>query len=245
MSSSDLRQALDHSAFYDALFRPNGDYIMRAGSDAVDSLTSNTGEAAPSLAVVQQAYGIVNPADLPKQSYTARTLSHLNRVSKWGTTGEFQGVNGAKDHCGATAGFNLIQYYRYRYGHAGMMLSTRRATFTEMHKNVGNGPLVFNALLYGWTGKAGIRRYVNDRGYKFGSYATGGYSGIKSQIDANCGVIVLIVGGFTKWHYVNAVGWRSYSGGAKFVRIVDNWNDSYSKFLRTGNIVGSYKTHIY
>lgn len=56
--------------------------------------------------------------------------------------------------------------------------------------------------------------------------------------------IVLLSAGIVDWHYVNAIGYREYDSGSKYLRIVDNWNNSYNKFIYSTNLVGSYSTHI-
>ena len=39
-----------------------------------------------------------------------------------------------------------------------------------------------------------------------------------------------ITAAINNWHWVTSVGWREYSTGAEYIRIVDSWNDMGNRF---------------
>jgi hypothetical protein len=86
------------------------------------------------------------------------------------------------------------------------MLSTRRATFTALHKEIGNGPVTFIGL----TG--GVKRYVESRKFSFTRTSNGGYSNIKTASSNNRMVAILLSAGPFKMHYVCGLGWRGVLG---------------------------------
>lgn len=185
------------------------------------------------------SFNIIDRSDLPSGSYTSKNIPSYSSVT-WGRTGEFSGVNGAKNHCGATAAFNVVNYYRTRYGRSNLFYSNSRiSTFTKLHEKIGNGPVTFIGL------NSGLKTYVNSRtGSSYSGNGNGGYANIKSQIFSGNMCVVLLSAGIVDWHYVNAIGYRDYYSGSSFINVIDGWNNTTSKFIYSTNLVGSYKTHI-
>lgn len=245
LQSTDPNQLLAHAQTRYSLTTIGGRDIMldpKLGGTTLATAPLSTApltifDTAPTASTLGGSYGILKPADLPKQNYSARMLTRASLVT-WGTTGEFAKLSGVKNHCGATAAFNVVNYYRVRYGRSKLMLSSRSSTFTALHKKIGNGPVTFVGL----TG--GLKSYVESRGSSITRTSNGGYANIKTAIDNNRMVIILLAAGLVKWHYVNGLGWRQYSGGAKYIRVMDGWNNTTSRYIRSGNLVGSYVTHI-
>jgi hypothetical protein len=190
---------------------------------------------------IQSGWGdiILPPSKLPSGSYTEGYLPKTYSVSTWGTTGEFAGLSGAKNHCGATAGFNIVQYYRIRYGQSDLMKSTRADTFKAIFAKTGDGPITFLQLC------PGLDRYIQDRpGNSSLSYSSnGGWSNIKASIDKSKMTTILLAAGIFDWHYVLGVGWRKYAN-SNYIRVQDGWENSVDTFIHSDNLVGSYITHV-
>ena len=157
----------------------------------------------------------------------------------WGTTGEFEGIGNAKNHCAATAAFNAVYYYRARNKNNSLFVNGSRAdTFKALHSKIGNGPVLFPTL------QKGLKAYVSEAGSAFSTVADKAYETLKSQIDGGCMCILLLSAGLTEWHYVNAIGYREYESGEKFVRVIDNWYNNSNVYIKSENIVKCYKAHI-
>ncbi len=56
--------------------------------------------------------------------------------------------------------------------------------------------------------------------------------------------MILLFADLVNWHYVIGVGYREYTDGSKFIRVVDNWHNSSNKYIYSRNLVGSYYMHI-
>lgn len=74
------------------------------------------------------------------------------------------------------------------------------------------------------------KTYFSNRGYTLNTSSVGDFSGIKTAIgnDRPCGI--LLANGIVDWHWIICVGYRDYSSGGKYMRIVDGWNDTTLKF---------------
>ncbi|MBE5851994.1 MAG: hypothetical protein E7299_03435 [Lachnospiraceae bacterium] len=194
-----------------------------------------------SLATIRSSYGIFDSSDLPSGTYTTGNLPNFYSVGTWGTTGEFSGINGADDHCGATGAFNVVNYYRTRLSYNNLFVngSDRDATFEAIHENIGNGPVTFSQIT------SGLSPYVRGTGKGLTYMPASYYSDIKEYIDAGKMCLVLLVSSsYDEAHYVNVIGYREYSGGVQYLRIVDNWNNNTNKYINSINIYSGYMMHI-
>lgn len=164
-------------------------------------------------------YGFIDWDNMPSGSYTWDLVPNAASTD-WATTGEFTAI--AENHCGATAVTNFALYFANR-GYSNLKInSSVYDTFVAVHEIVGNGPVMTIA------DKA--KTYFSNRGYTLSTSSVGDFSGIKTAIgnDRPCGI--LLANGIVDWHWIICVGYRDYSSGSKYMRIVDGWNDTTLKF---------------
>ena len=215
--------------------------LLLAGKTLTRNDVTALGTDKVSLATVRSSYGIFDSSDLPSGTYTTGNLPNFFSVGMWGTTGEFSGINGAYDHCGATGAFNVVNYYRTRLSYNNLFVNgnNRDATFEAIHENIGNGPVTFSQIT------SGLSPYVRGTGKGLTYMPASYYSDIKEYIDAGkmC-LVLLIASSYDESHYVNVVGYREYSGGVHYLRIVDNWNNNTNKYINSINIYSGYMMHI-
>jgi len=170
--------------------------------------------------------GIVNSSKLPLSSYTSKTIDNATSVN-WQVTSNFKNI--AKNHCAAVAVTNLAMYF-YKCGYYNLMVDTRRKgrsayeTFVEVHKIVGNGPVV--------TVAEKAKKYFKSRGYSLKSSSVFSIGAVKKAIDKNRPVVTLIANGLFSWHQIICIGYRMYTGGAFYMRVIDGWNNSTNKYYR-------------
>ena len=184
-------------------------------------------------------YGMIDWSNMPTDaSYYTKTIQGGANID-YGTTGEFSGVNGAQNHCAATAAFNVIAYYSVYLDIPELFVDDdREGTFTAIHEYIGNGPVLFDRY------NNGLADYAEDRGRTYHYERGGTYSLIKDGINSNHMSTILLTSSITSWHMVNAVGYREYSTGTKYIRIVNGWENTANRFILSNNIVGSYTTWI-
>lgn len=222
-----LASSSSENGFLASLRRPNievADYHQRYMEKFGDRIGQRSGSILP-------------PTDLPRGIFTSNHIP-ATLGSMWGTTSEFAGIGGAANHCGSTAAFNVIAYYRNRLSRPALMLSARSATFAALHARIGDGPVLFNALV------GGLKSYVQSRGSSFGSAVTGGWVGIKREIDAGRMAIMLLTFSLFNWHYVNAIGYRRYQSGGDYIQVVNGWENTTARYVLASSFGGSYRTHI-
>lgn len=198
--------------------------------DYFPALNDNNGLAVSHLNTLRQLipdavvlsdgdYGFIDWEDMPSGSYTWDMVPNAASTD-WATTGEFTAI--AQNHCGATAVTNFALYFANR-GYSNLKInSSVYDTFVAVHDIVGNGPVMTIA------DKA--KTYFSNRGYTLNTSSVGDFSGIKTAIgnDRPCGI--LLANGIVDWHWIICVGYRDYSSGGKYMRIVDGWNDTTLKF---------------
>lgn len=198
----------------------------------------NPTKASYTIEELKEMFGVIDWGDMPSGTYTYDDLDGCDDVD-YGTTGEFDGINGADNHCGATAAFNVVTYYKEYLNEPDLYVNDDRVdTFTALHVEIGNGPVLFPGY------NSGLDTYVDDRGYTYHYLAQGGYTSIKNGIDKDQMSTVLMVANLLNWHMVNAVGYREYTSGTKYVRIVDGWENTSRRFILSTNMSGSYITWI-
>ena len=170
-------------------------------------------------------YGFVNWSDMPSGGYSASTLS-CSSVN-WVVTSDFDDI--ATNHCGATAVTNLAEYF-YSKGYSNLQKSSNRDTFIAVHKIVGNGPVKTIA------DKA--KTYFSNCGYSLNYKSVGDYAAMKTAIKNGRPCGVLLADGIVQWHWILSVGYREYSAGDHYMRIMDGWNRTIDRFykINTGSL---------
>lgn len=193
---------------------------LNTANAAATSLLESLRQLVPDAVVCSDGdYGFIDWGNMPSGSYTSDIVSKAT-TTDWATTGEFTSI--AKNHCGATAVTNFALYFANR-GYSNLKInSSVYDTFVAVHKIVGNGPVMTIA--------DETKEYFSDRGYTLNTSSVADFSGIKTAIgnDRPCGI--LLANGIVDWHWIICVGYRDYSSGGKYMRIVDGWNDTTLKF---------------
>ncbi|MCI8609250.1 MAG: hypothetical protein HFE73_06365 [Firmicutes bacterium] len=184
-------------------------------------------------------YGIVSSANLPTGTYATRNLTEFS-TTNWGTMSEFKSyVGDANNYCGATAAFNVVNYYQHRYNRSSLLYgNSRTSTFVQLFNKIGNGPVLPNTI------NQGLKEYVESRGSSFSYTDSNTFPYIKQQINDGKMSIMLLSSAINKWHYVNVIGYRDYSSGTDYVRIINGWQHSVDKYVAGNNFTMNYITHI-
>ncbi|MFU0827386.1 MAG: Peptidase-C39-2 domain-containing protein [Lachnoclostridium sp.] len=165
-------------------------------------------------------YGFIDLGDMPSGKYTSDTILYATSTD-WAIMDEFNSI--ADNHCGATAVTNIALYYAKR-GYSKLKINSRLDTFKAVHKIVGNGPVMTIA--------GSAKEYFSDRGYTLKYSSVGDFSGIKSATtsDRPCGI--LLADGLFSWHWILSVGWREYTNGGNYLRIMDGWYDTVDRYYK-------------
>lgn len=164
------------------------------------------------------SYGFVEWDDMPSGSYSSGYIPFYG--TDWATTGEYSDI--ANNHCGATAATNIALYYANR-GYSNLKKnSSKRDTFIAVHDIIGNGPVMMIA--------GGTKDYFKNRGYTLKYSSVGTFSGIKSATTNNRPCGILLASGIVDWHWIVSTGWREYTTGSKYIRIVNGWDNTANNF---------------
>lgn len=175
------------------------------------------------LTALQGDYGFVDIKDMPTGSYKSNKIPLAN--DNWATTGEFSNI--ADNHCGATASTNIALYFTYQEYINLLKDSSKHNTFLEIHRSIGNGPVMRIAKK--------TKDYFKRRGYNLRYGRAISYNGIKKAIANNRPCGVLLAAGILDWHWIIAIGWREYPDGDKYLQIINGWNNSTQKFFKLKN----------
>ncbi|MDU6266726.1 MAG: hypothetical protein E6600_19795 [Anaerocolumna aminovalerica] len=171
-------------------------------------------------------YGFIDLADMPSGSYTSDTILSATSTD-WAIMDEFDDI--ANNHCGATAVTNLALYFAQR-GKTNLKINNSKLdTFKAVHKIVDDGPVMTIA------GKA--KEYFKNRGYTLNYSSISHFDEIKTATTNNRPCGVLLADGLFSWHWILSVGWRQYSNGGNYMRIMDGWYDTVNRYykLNTGS----------
>ena len=174
-------------------------------------------------------WGLINVSDMPTSSYSANNLIRLGNVSSWAKTSDAPNLD---NHCGPTSGTNMLLYYGTKLG-TNLIRIDKENTIEELYDymgtiSTGTGP-------YGYA--QGIRDYLADyypsRTITFNILTTTSWNTLKSNINSNTMTAAYmwsntIIDGA---HYVNYVGWRSYSDGSNYARVLTNWNTDANYYI--------------
>ena len=164
-------------------------------------------------------YGFINLDEMPSGSYSSDNIPYSG--TSWVITSDFSDI--AKNHCGATAVTNLAMYFANQ-NYSDLKKDSDRETFIAVHKIVGDGPVMTIA------GKA--KEYFSNCGYTLKYRSVGTFDGIKAATgnDRPCGI--LLADGIVEWHWILSVGYRQYSSGDNYMRVMDGWNRNVNRFYK-------------
>ena len=169
-------------------------------------------------------YGFYDWGQMPSGNYESRTISGASSTD-WITTGEVSDL--AKNHCGATSVTNIALYFNNR-GYSKLKINGDKCeTFKKVHAIVGNGPVMTIA--------GDTKTYFSNRGYELKYSSVNSFDGIKNSVRNDRITGILLANGIVDWHWVLGVGYREYSSGDKFIRIVNGWNNTIDRFYKPGS----------
>jgi hypothetical protein len=78
---------------------------------------------------------------------------------------------------------------------------------------------------------SGTTDYFAYKGYTLNAAGVSSFSLIKSAINSDRPIAMLLLAGILNWHWILAVGYREYTAdSSQYVRIVDGWNNTCNKF---------------
>lgn len=167
-----------------------------------------------------ERYGFVDWKLMSKDNYSSETIPYMGR--NWAVMGNFNDI--ALNHCGAATATNLalqlasLDYPFIKKNH------NIKDTFVDLHNRIGNGPVITIA--------GNLENYISSRGYVLKHSRILTYSGLQKAISNNRPCALLLCASPLHWHWVMVVGWRQYSSGEKYLRIVTSWDNSANYFCR-------------
>ena len=164
-------------------------------------------------------YGFINWDDMDNDSYTSDNIDYLSGTD-WITT--YQTEDFGNNHCGTVCVSNLALYFE----NAGKINTnaTGEGVFIWAHQYVGNGP---NPTI-----ASAAKDFFADMGYNLNYQTCSTTDSYKTAISASNPCGILLANGIVDWHWILGVGWRQYSSGELYFRIVDGWNDTANRFYR-------------
>ncbi|NLC54946.1 MAG: hypothetical protein GX769_03590 [Erysipelothrix sp.] len=165
-------------------------------------------------------YNFISQANLPKGPYLGQELSLPSDI-KWAQTSDFNDI--AKNHCGAVFITNLALYYK-NIGYDKVLTNNLSDTFSAVHTIVGNGPKMLIAK--------NSKTYFLQKGYKLKYKTFRSFKKVKTSLAKGQPLAVLLTTGILDWHWVMAVGWREYSCGERYLRVITGWDFTSNKFYR-------------
>jgi len=164
-------------------------------------------------------YGFIDLANMSSESYVSDSIPFDG--TDWAITGDY---SYAENHCGATCVTNLALYYAQR-GYSNLKQnSSKHDTFKAVYDIVGPGPVMTIA--------GNAKKYFKNQGYTLDYSSVGNFSGIKSAISNDRPLGILLCNGIIDWHWILCVGYREYSNGGNYMRIVNGWNNTANKFYK-------------
>lgn len=134
----------------------------------------------------------------------------------YATTGEFSHL--AKNHCAAIMLMNICLYYGYG-------TNSRSQLFVNIHKVVGNGPVIFI--------EKKARRAFRNISASIDIKRIKGPSKMKEALDNKYPLGILITDKRLHMHWIMAVGYSIYQGQL-YLHIIDGWNRDRIRLLKIG-----------
>ncbi len=131
------------------------------------------------------------------------------------------------DHCGATAATNLALYFATQ-GYSNLKKNgSVNDTFYDLHNRTGNGPVLMIA--------GSVSSYATSRGYTINHSSVASYSAFKTAIGNSRPCGILLTAAIDNWHWIVGVGYRDYTSGGNYVRVVTGWENSANNFYLWGS----------
>lgn len=160
---------------------------------------------------------LLDANQLPNATYTEKLITSINYITPYGTTSEFDGINGVNNHCASTSAFNMVLYYRYRMG-IPISSSDRNSVFSAIHSRIKNGPV--NPTQY----RNRIKKYIElDTSYNISvENISNTWNSYKNEIDNDRMNFMCIIPGIFDAHMINGVGYRIYPNG-NYCVVLNNW----------------------
>lgn len=168
-------------------------------------------------------YGIIQKSSLPFGEYVEKTIKAAPAV-KWSVTSNFSDV--AKNHCGAVTVLNLASYFK-QLGYQNLIVKGQKSTFKAVHKYVKNGPVL---RLF-----KKAKRYFNTRNYLLTTKRVKNFDQIKTSLNNDEPVVILLVNGLFSWHWVLVVGYIQYPDNTYYLQVMDNWYPDINRYYKPYN----------
>ena len=185
-----------------------------------------------STVVSANDYGIIGSGSLPTGSYSSGILYGCSPTNiDYVVTGDFL-EDYVDNHCASTSAANMMAYYAwYYYDDSLLENGNTEHTFYVLYEDyLGSGPVWVDDYQDGITD---YLFYNTQYGVDFGTITS--WSGVKSHLayydDGDNHMLYLLIWNGLEAHYVNGVGYREYSSGSKYVRIIDNWHRNIDYYI--------------
>lgn len=167
-------------------------------------------------------YGLIVIDNMPGNPYTEEYIAgftaDIRPYGFFADMGEYQELPGVKNHCAAASALNMVLYYRYRLGYTEASASERENLFIDIHLFMGNGPV----LAAGYRNR--LQLYVESC-TTFQSHAypvDKTWSNYQYMVSTNRMSAVFLWPSLFSAHFVNGVGWRTYTN-VNYCAYINNW----------------------
>lgn len=165
-------------------------------------------------------YGFTIWYDMPDATFTGANLPVTS--IQWGT---YELEPTASGNCGRTAATNIAIYF-YSQGYTNMLVNSDiQQTYDSIANYISDGPAMTIA--------GGLSSYASTKGYTL-NYDTNlilfNFSTYKAAINNSRPVGMLLTDTTYGWHWIVGVGYREYSTGSKYARIVNGWENTSLRF---------------
>lgn len=160
----------------------------------------------------------VMPANPYTEEYIAGFTANAGPYGFFADMGEYQELPGVKNHCAAVSALNMVLYYRYRLGYIKASASERENLFIDIHLFMGNGPVL----------AAGYRNRLQLYVESFTTFQSHAYpvdktwSSYQNIVLSNRMSAVFLWPSLFSAHFVNGVGWRTYTN-VNYCALISNW----------------------
>ncbi|MDD2214256.1 MAG: hypothetical protein PHR21_06945 [Oscillospiraceae bacterium] len=177
------------------------------------------------------SYDFIDWNSMPSGSYSSDWLPFSGTT--WAVMSNYTGKTNplskkvVNDHCGATAATNLSLYFATQ-GYSNLKKNgSVNDTFYDLHNRTGNGPVLTIA--------DSVSAYATSRGYTINNSSVSSYTTYKTAITNKRPCGILLTAAVNNWHWVVGVGYRQYSSGGNYVRVVTGWENSANNFYLWGS----------
>lgn len=173
----------------------------------------------------KKGYNFVYEKDLPSIKYEDINIIGITPDSL-SVTGTYSSM--AKNHCATICLINLIKIMVKQKKEAVLSVfdekTEEKELFTGIYAITGNGPVIAICRK--------LNRFLGNVNLFAQKTKYGNVEDVKEAIKNQIPVAVLLKGfSMTDWHWVICVGVRTYEDGRVYLRIIDNWNKTLSRFM--------------